>query len=209
LLQKRFSQTNAPRRVVESLLRLLPLHASAIQSESLSMATNGTVDNAPYGTVIKIVNGEPTRAAYVPPRLPPGQNDVEEAGNEIRLGVDFQDAHALSVSEARLIVEKTEEQRKKQGKRLRETENLLKIQTYMDSFARFRSVATLNQLETLLNGFPLLESFEKAQLVTLACVEAEEAKMLIPSITDKISDDDLNAVCDQITQQRQFMEEER
>jgi len=45
--------------------------------------------------------------------------------------------------------------------------------------------------------------------VTLACVEAEEAKMLIPSIQDKISDEDLNALCENITQQRQFMEEER
>jgi hypothetical protein len=45
--------------------------------------------------------------------------------------------------------------------------------------------------------------------VSLACVEAEEAKMLIPSITEKITDDDLNALCEQITQQRQFMDEER
>lgn len=42
--------------------------------------------------------------------------------------------------------------------------NLLKMQTYMDTFARFRSLATLNQIETMLEGFPLLESFEKAQL---------------------------------------------
>lgn len=38
------------------------------------------------------------------------------------------------------------------------------MQTYMDTFARFRSLATLNQIETMLEAFPALESFEKAQL---------------------------------------------
>jgi hypothetical protein len=89
------------------------------------MATNGHTDNAPNGYVIKILNGEIVRAPYVPPRRKPGQEEEEEAGQDIRLGPDFQDAHALSVSEARLIVEKTEEVRKKTGKKLRETECVL------------------------------------------------------------------------------------
>jgi hypothetical protein len=89
---------------------------------TLTMATNGTTDHAPNGYVIKILNGEPVRVPYVPPRRKPGQDEDEEAGAEIRLGPDFQDAHALSVSEARLIVERTEEVRKKTGKKLRETE---------------------------------------------------------------------------------------
>jgi len=169
------------------------------------MATNGDA-SAPYGTVIKIENGEPIRRPYEPPRKKPGPDEDQEAGQDLKLG-EFQDAHALSVSEARLIVEKTEEVRKKSGKKLRETENLLKMQTYMDTFARFRTLGTLSQIETLMSGIPQLESFEKAQLVTLACVESEEAKTLIPSITDKLSDDDLRALCDQINAQRQFTEE--
>jgi len=89
------------------------------------MATNGHSDNAPNGYVIKIINGDVQHVPYVPPRRKPGQDEEEEAGQEIRLGPDFQDAHALSVSEARLIVEKTEEVRKKTGKKLRETECVL------------------------------------------------------------------------------------
>ncbi|QDS68397.1 hypothetical protein FKW77_010764 [Venturia effusa] len=173
------------------------------------MATNGHTASAPDGYVIKILNGEIVRAPYVPARKKPGQEEDEEAGATIRLGPDFQDAHALSVSEARLIVEKTEEVRKKTGKKLRETENLLKMQTYMDTFARFRSLGTLNQIETLLANYESvgMDSFEKAQLVSLACVEAEEAKTLIPSLSDKISDEDLTNLCEQISQQRQFMDD--
>lgn len=89
------------------------------------MATNGHTSSAPNGYIIKILNGEIVRAPYVPPRRKPGQEEDEEAGTHIRLGADFQDAHALSVSEARLIVEKTEEVRKKTGKKLRETECVL------------------------------------------------------------------------------------
>jgi hypothetical protein len=94
------------------------------------MATNGHTSNAPNGYVIKILNGEIVRAPYIPPRRKPGQEEDEEAGQEIRLGPDFQDAHALSVSEARLIVEKTEEVRRKTGKKLRETEWVLLRRTW-------------------------------------------------------------------------------
>jgi hypothetical protein len=36
--------------------------------------------------------------------------------------------------------------------------------TYMDAFSRFRTLTTLNQLETLMSGYPQLETFERAQL---------------------------------------------
>lgn len=94
------------------------------------MATNGHTGSAPDGYVIKILNGEIVRAPYVPARKKPGQEEEEEAGAAIRLGPDFQYAHALSVSEARLIVEKTEEVRKKTGKKLRETECVLLRSTW-------------------------------------------------------------------------------
>lgn len=40
------------------------------------------------------------------------------------------------------------------------------MQTYMDTFARFRSLGTLNQIETLLANYESvgMDSFEKAQL---------------------------------------------
>ena len=36
--------------------------------------------------------------------------------------------------------------------------------TYMDAFARFRTLNTLSQIETLLQPYSQLEDFEKAQL---------------------------------------------
>lgn len=103
------------------------------------------------------------------------------------------------------------------------------MQTYMDTFARFRSLGTLNQIETLLANYESvgMDSFEKAQLgkphtknsaesmisdpiltaVSLACVESDEAKTLIPSLSEKMADDDLTNLCEQISQQRQFMDD--
>jgi hypothetical protein len=43
------------------------------------------------------------------------------------------------------------------------------MQTYMDTFARFRTLGTLSQIETLMSGIPQLESFEKAQLGKASC----------------------------------------
>ena len=42
--------------------------------------------------------------------------------------------------------------------------NLSKMLTYMDAFARFRTLNTLSQIETLLQPYSQLEDFEKAQL---------------------------------------------
>lgn len=50
------------------------------------------------------------------------------------------------------------------------------MQTYMDTFARFRSLGTLNQIETLLANYASagMDSFETAQLgKPLSMISAE------------------------------------
>jgi hypothetical protein len=86
------------------------------------METNGSSSDAPMkfaaAATIKRKRGI---------RAPPGPKPEEWAGDKLELGADFENVHALSVSEARLIVEAAEKQRKKFGKRLRETEYVLKF----------------------------------------------------------------------------------
>lgn len=90
------------------------------------MATNGSSQHlTPENSTRKVdlSNGNVITVPYNPPRPRPRTDIDLEAGETINLG-EFQEAgaHALSISEARLIVERTEQMRKKQGQKLRETE---------------------------------------------------------------------------------------
>lgn len=55
-------------------------------------------------------------------RARPGPKPEEEVGEELRLGDEFAGVHAMSVSEARFIIEAAELTRKTAGKKLRDTE---------------------------------------------------------------------------------------
>lgn len=68
-----------------------------------------------------------------------------------------------------------------------------KTLNYLSNFARFKNSSSTETVEKLLNDFSVLASeplhpFELAQLGTLECEDAEEAKSLIPSLTNKVSD---------------------
>lgn len=58
----------------------------------------------------------------------------------------------------------------------------------------------------MLKGKTELEPFERSQLGSLCCESAEEAKTLIPSLTNKIIDVDLQDLLDEITKLRNFVE---
>jgi hypothetical protein len=92
------------------------------------MATNGSSSShlTSENSVRKydVPSGQVVTVPYNPPRPRPRTDLDLEAGESLNLG-EFEEqggAHALSISEARLIVERTEQMRKKGGKGLRETE---------------------------------------------------------------------------------------
>ncbi|TVY46955.1 DNA-directed RNA polymerase II subunit [Lachnellula occidentalis] len=76
---------------------------------------------------------------------------------------------------------------------------LQKTTDYLEHFARFRRKENVEAVERLLTAHKELAKFERAQLGSLCCDTAEEAKTLIPSLTDKITDDDLQELLDEIT----------
>ncbi|PSS22966.1 hypothetical protein M430DRAFT_33615 [Amorphotheca resinae ATCC 22711] len=122
----------------------------------------------------------------------------EEAAAELKLG-EFQDVDALTHSEAALVINALVAKRRMDRKNINETEMLTKTQIYLDHFARFKRKENVEAVERLLSAHKELAKFERAQLGSLCCDSAEEAKTLIPSLTDKISDDDLQELLDEIT----------
>ncbi|KAI0838964.1 RNA polymerase Rpb4 [Hypoxylon sp. FL0890] len=121
----------------------------------------------------------------------------EEATTVLRLG-EFQDVDTLTLSEAALVINALVAKRRNDRKNVNETEMLTKTIDYLDTFARFKKKESVEAVERLLSSYPKLHKFERAQLGSLACETAEEAKYLIPSLNDKISDEELQEMLDEI-----------
>ncbi|KAI0989993.1 hypothetical protein GJ496_006218 [Pomphorhynchus laevis] len=87
---------------------------------------------------------------------------------------------------------------------------------YCERFSTFRNSETILEVRealsiagggsnsTLNNGFVRLHQFETAALANLCPESAEEAKTLIPSLTGKIDDDQLQRLLDDIRAKKTF-----
>ncbi|MCJ1337629.1 RNA polymerase B [Bachmanniomyces sp. S44760] len=128
----------------------------------------------------------------------------EEATVDLKLG-EFQNVPTLTLSEARLLINAVMDHRKSQRK-VEETETLIKTQDYLDVFARFKQKENIEAVERMLASHDELELFERSQLGSLCCESSEEAKTLIPSLMNKIGDNDLQELLDEITKLRNFVE---
>ncbi|KAK7969816.1 RNA polymerase Rpb4 [Apiospora saccharicola] len=121
----------------------------------------------------------------------------EEASSELHLG-EFQDVDTLSLSEASLLLNAISENRRKGKGEAHETEMLSKTIDYLDAFSRFKNKENVEAVERLLGAYPQFHKFERAQLGSLCCDNAEEAKTLIPSLQDKISDNELDDLLNEV-----------
>ncbi|MCJ1280925.1 RNA polymerase B [Xylographa opegraphella] len=140
----------------------------------------------------------------------------EEATSDLKLG-EFQNVPTLTLSEARVLINAVMDRRKQQRK-VEETETLVKTLDYLDVFARFKQKENIEAVERMLVGHDELELFERSQLDmilrltfpddggSLCCETSEEAKTLIPSLANKISDIDLQELLDEISKLRNFTE---
>ncbi|KAH8796431.1 HRDC-like protein [Hyaloscypha finlandica] len=126
---------------------------------------------------------------------PPPEGE-EEATSVLNLG-EFQNVDALTLSEASLVITAVLAKRTKEGKNMN-NELLPRTLNYLDTFARFKKKENVEAVERLLNAHPELAKFEKAQLGSLCCEKADEAKTVIPSLADKITDEDLQELLDEI-----------
>ncbi|KAG5980521.1 hypothetical protein E4U55_003936 [Claviceps digitariae] len=130
------------------------------------------------------------------PKPPPPGN--EEATAILNLG-EFQHVDTLTLSEASLVLNALVAKRRNDRKNINETEMLNQTLNYLDHFARFTQKENVEAVERLLSAHKDLAKFERAQLGSLCCNDADEAKTLIPSLTDKIKDEDLQDLLDEIS----------
>ncbi|KAL7913331.1 RNA polymerase Rpb4 family protein [Trichoderma velutinum] len=130
------------------------------------------------------------------PKPPPPGN--EEASAALNLG-EFQHVDTLTLSEASLVLNALVAKRRNDRKNVNETEMLNQTLNYLDHFARFTQKENVEAVERLLSAHKDLAKFERAQLGSLCCENADEAKTLIPSLADKIKDEDLQDLLDEIS----------
>ncbi|PWW76848.1 hypothetical protein C7212DRAFT_279138 [Tuber magnatum] len=129
----------------------------------------------------------------------------EEAGSELKLG-EFQNVSSLTLSETKEVLTAVFNHRREQGKfKVPDNEVVTKTQQYLEVFSRFKQRESVQAVERILALQTDLVAFEKSQLGTLCCDTADEAKVLIPSIEGKKSDEDLQELLDEITKLRQFV----
>ncbi|KAH8720637.1 hypothetical protein BB8028_0001g09370 [Beauveria bassiana] len=130
------------------------------------------------------------------PKPPPPGN--EEASATLNLG-EFNNVDTLTLSEASLVLNALVAKRRNDRKNVNETEMLNQTLSYLDHFARFTQKENVEAVERLLSTHKDLAKFERAQLGSLCCETADEAKTLIPSLADKISDEDLKELLEEIS----------
>ena len=162
-------------------------------------------------------------APAYPSRDPPSASTDLEAGLHLRLG-EYADCNTLSASEARLILQKTLDNRRKPQPNNPSANGATpqiitttppisppspsttpkshpRPSSTLELFAAFKNVAEAQQVEGIVNSYGKnLERFEKSQLGTLVPGSSDEAKALIPSLEEKVgrgvvSDQDLDEMC--------------
>lgn len=75
---------------------------------------------------------------------------------------------------------------------------------YLVEFSRFKTQDITEQADRLMQGSGKLNIVERAQLGSLLPETADEAKTLIPSIANKISDDELQDVLNELNKLRSY-----
>ena len=128
-----------------------------------------------------------------PSREQPTASTDLEAGRELKLGEFDQAQTALSLSEARIVIQRVTDARRAAGQPLEETDNLTKARDYLEIFSIFKNVEEAELSDQIMIQLAHgLHNFEKSQLKTLAPTCADEAKALIPSLEKKVEDGSLD-----------------
>ncbi|EEB05444.1 DNA-directed RNA polymerase II complex subunit Rpb4 [Schizosaccharomyces japonicus yFS275] len=130
---------------------------------------------------------------------------MEEDAGQLKLGPEFENEDMLTVSEAKILVETVLAQRSREtGGEVPMTDVMKKTMEYFNIFARFKTQEATYACERILGN--RFHKFERAQLGTLCCEDAEEARTLIPSLATKISDESLQGILDELSTLRKFQD---
>jgi len=123
---------------------------------------------------------------------------VEEDVAQLKLGPDFTNAHCLLDSEVAILLE-----HRKERENQTEVSNMYaKTLTYADRFSRYKNRSTVKEIRNLLEQRGL-RPYEIASLANLCPESVEEAKYLIPSLS-QYSNEDIQNVIDDLASFKRF-----
>uniref|UniRef100_A0A7S3EJM0 RNA polymerase Rpb4/RPC9 core domain-containing protein n=1 Tax=Rhodosorus marinus TaxID=101924 RepID=A0A7S3EJM0_9RHOD len=123
----------------------------------------------------------------------PGRSVVakEEDAGELRLGKEFDPkvATALMICEAHALLQ----EKLQKGDVSDDMDSVFRRSlAYTENFDRVRELENTQAIRERLDRQRELHPYERAQLVNLLPDTAEEAKSIIPSLQDKVNEDQLN-----------------
>jgi len=130
-------------------------------------------------------------------------SDLQEEENaaELKIPTVFLEANSLSNTEAKLVLEHHLESREI---RLEEaSERVRKTYEYVSQFNIQQNRPNMDALrQKLVSTYPKLHFFEICVLANLAPGDVEEAKILVPSLMGKISEDELTQIVEEVATYR-------
>uniref|UniRef100_A0A914HZQ3 RNA polymerase Rpb4/RPC9 core domain-containing protein n=1 Tax=Globodera rostochiensis TaxID=31243 RepID=A0A914HZQ3_GLORO len=111
---------------------------------------------------------------------------------------------ALMISEVFLLLD----HRRKQSEEKEEIEDIsevfLKTLNYTRRLSKFKSRETIRSVRGIFSGKHNLHKFEVAQVANLCPETAEEAKALIPSLENKMEDEELDELLKELHAKKTF-----
>ncbi|KAF0987047.1 hypothetical protein HZS_2660 [Henneguya salminicola] len=115
--------------------------------------------------------------------------------------IEFEDSDTLLISEVFMLLQ----HRRKAGIESGEIDSseipevFSKTYKYTEIFNRYKSIESISVARNILSkSFTKLHPFETAALANLCPSLAEEAKKLIPSLRNKIEDEELQEILDEV-----------
>ncbi|KAL6734609.1 RNA polymerase Rpb4 [Ancylostoma duodenale] len=133
------------------------------------------------------------------------EDTVEEDATEMRFPKEFesQNCDALLTSEVFLLLEHRRQQNEAKDEIEDMSEVFIKTLNYARRLSRFKNRETIKAVRAIFSQKPL-HKFEVAQIVNLCPETAEEAKALIPSLENKLEDDDLDEILRDLHSKKTF-----
>ncbi|KAJ1373043.1 hypothetical protein KIN20_035371 [Parelaphostrongylus tenuis] len=130
---------------------------------------------------------------------------IDEDATEMRFPKEFesQNCDALLTSEVFLLLEHRRQQNEAKDEIEDMSEVFIKTLNYARRLSRFKNRETIKAVRAIFSQKPL-HKFEVAQIVNLCPENAEEAKALIPSLENKLEDDDLEEILRDLQSKKTF-----
>ncbi|TKR75888.1 hypothetical protein L596_017117 [Steinernema carpocapsae] len=134
------------------------------------------------------------------------EEDIKEDATELKFPKEFdgQGCDALMTSEVFLLLEHRRQQSEQKEEIEEMNEVFVKTLDYSRRLSRFKNRETIRAVRAIFANKGQLHKYEIAQIANLCPETAEEAKALIPSLEDKMSDEELEELLRELQTKKTF-----